>query len=195
MTCREFWTEMPELAGGRELADHALECTSCAALLDRHRALAAGLKRMAEGRDDREAPRVVEARLIEAFRKEVGLQPVSAQSHRLAWALTAAAAIVLSILVIRGRLLERLQPQELSNPQTAAVPWPAATDDSDYIPLPYFPQDGVAGPTEDADLVRVEVPRATLVALGLPVEGGSGRVEAVVALGADGTVEGVQILQ
>jgi hypothetical protein len=51
--------------------------------------------------------------------------------------------------------------------------------ESGFIPLPYDSGDLAAVPEEDADLVRVEVPRAALVALGLPVAlGGPARVEA-----------------
>jgi hypothetical protein len=68
---------------------------------------------------------------------------------------------------------------------------------SDFIPLPYGsadPADGV--PDDGADLVRVEVPRTALIALGLPVpEAGSMRVQAEVALAADGTMEGIRIVQ
>jgi len=52
-------------------------------------------------------------------------------------------------------------------------------------------------PAEDTDWVRLEVPRSALIALGLPVavDAGSGRVEAEIALSADGVVQGVRLLQ
>ena len=198
MTCHEFWNAMPDLADGAEPADHLRECPSCAALVDRHRALAAGLRQMAGERHRVQAPPEMEARLVAAFRSQAG-RPVAAGSRLwMRWAAAAAAVVVVSIFLVRGRA-----------PQSAQVPDPggvaaasAAVDvdplDSDFIPLPYGSSTAaMPSLTEDADLVRVEVPRSTLVALGIPVPvgAGAGRVEAVMALGGDGMLEGVRILQ
>ena len=66
--------------------------------------------------------------------------------------------------------------------------------DSDFIAAPYA---SGAVPAEDTDWVRLEVPRSALIALGLPVavDAGSGRVEAEIALSANGVVQGVRLLQ
>ena len=197
MTCREFWGEMPELASGGEHLDHLRECPSCAALLERHRALAAALKRIAEGHEHRRAPQVVEARLVEAYRAESGPRPAARPLRWLAWASVIAAGMFVSIFLTRGRQPERVPPPHLSHLEAATDQEPVELTGLDlgFIPLPYSPQAAAFGPNEDADLVRLEVPRATLVALGLPVDGGPGRVEALFALGADGVVEGIQIVQ
>ena len=191
MTCHEFWNEMPELAGEPEVPDHARECPSCAALLERQRSLAAGLSRMAKDLKSREAPQAVEERLLGAFRAQTGLPPRTARRYWPAW-VAAAAVIVLSISLTLGRHGQPAGPA-LSAPALAEL----GQLDPDFIPLPYGTADlADSTGTDDPDLVRVEVPRSALVALGLPVdENGSGRVEAVVALGSDGLLEGIRIVQ
>jgi hypothetical protein len=87
--------------------------------------------------------------------------------------------------------MDRGRPSDLvATSSFAADP---ASFDSDFIPLPYGTGENTT--IEDADLVHVEVPASALAALGLPVEGLSGRVQAVVALGADGVLQGIQIVQ
>lgn len=182
MTCEEFWDGMPELGG--ELPDHVAECASCAARLAQHRSLTAGLKRIAAERASTALP-TVELRLREAFREEFGLRRAPARHRWLAWGAAAAAILVAVLLVLGGRR----QPQ-----QVASAPAPLLeAADSDFIPLPY----AAAEPSDDADLLEVEVPRSALVTLGvpLPVDDGAERVAAVIALGSDGVLQGVRILQ
>ena len=194
MTCHEFWDQMPELAAGSEQPEHVQDCPSCAALLQRQRALAGGLHRLARESSRNEAPAALETRLLAAFRTQARARPVPVWRYRLAWA-SAAALLVAAILVTVNRQVHR---NPVSN---ATVSTPAAVDlaglESDFIPLPYGVTDaGVVNPAEDADLVRVEVPRSALIALGVPVaEGGESIVEAVVALGTDGTLRGIEVLQ
>lgn len=192
MTCHEFWNEMPELADGGELPVHALECPPCAVLLQRQRALAAGLSRMSQDAKSYEAPPGVEQRLRKAFRIQAGRRQGPTRHYWAAWAAVAALVFV-SISWIVGR------PAKPTGP---AVPLQAMADLADpesgfgFIPLPYDSAGFAALADENADLVRLEVPPAALVALGLPVAlGGSARVEAEVALGADGMLEGIRIVQ
>ena len=193
MTCHEFWNEMPELANTGELPGHVRECPSCAVLLQRQRALAAGLSQMAEHAKSNEAPARVEQRLVRAFRSQSGRRPQPVGHNWAPWAAAAAMALVaVSWIVSRP-----------AKPTGPAVPVQAMADLADpesnlvFIPLPYGSADSTAiAPEEDADLVRVEVPRTALVALGLPVAlSGSARIEAEVALGADGMLEGIRIVQ
>ncbi|MBZ5578934.1 MAG: hypothetical protein LAP40_20430 [Acidobacteriia bacterium] len=200
MTCHEFWNRMPELEAEPEALEHARQCTACAALLQDQHTLAAGLRHLAKNLDRREASPGVEARLVREFWVQAGLAPASATGRAwrtsLGWAPAAAAVIALAVFLIRGR-----QPEPPSSRQFAAFSVAAeqGTNDpvlaeADFIPLPYS-SDPVA--TEDADLVSVEVPPSALVALGLPVaaDAGSGLVRAVVALGKDGVVQAVRVLQ
>ena len=98
MTCQEFWSTMPELEGeaAPEAAAHGRECTACAAVLNHHGALAAGLRGGAAEWGRLKAPGRVEARLLAEFRGQAGLAappPVRRWwSPVLAW--TAAALVV-----------------------------------------------------------------------------------------------------
>ena len=193
MTCHEFWNGMPELADSGGLPAHTQECPSCAVLLQRQRALAAGLRQMAQEAKSGEVPARVEQRLVKAFRAQTGRRPMPARHYWAGWA-TAAAVVLVSISWIVTR------PAKPTGP---AVPLQAMADLADsesnfsFIPLPYGYADSAAPiPDEDVDLVRIEVPRTALIALGLPVAlNGSSRVEAEVALGADGMLEGIRIVQ
>lgn len=192
MTCHEFWNEMPELADGDGVPVHARECPACAVLLQRQRALAAGLSRISQDSKSCEAPPRVEQRLLKAFQIQVGRPPERARPYWTAWAAAAALVVALVSWTVS-------RPAKPSGP---AVPLQAMADLADpesslsFVPLPFDSGDFAAAPDEDADLVRLEVPRTALVALGLPVAlGGSARVEAEVALGADGMMEGIRIVQ
>ena len=194
MTCHEFWAEMPELTGESKPLDHVRECPSCAALLERQRALSAALGSMAKGLASRQASPALEARLVAAFRSQTGKRAAPFRPFWLAW-IAAAALIVVSIVSGVGRKSERA-----ARPGFPAMGGQILADltelDSDFIPLPYGGADLPAANADDPDLVHVEVPRSALIALGLPMaEEGSARVEAVVALGADGVVQGIQVME
>ena len=200
MTCHEFWNQMPELEAGSEDMEHARQCPACAALLNDQRALAAGLRRMAAERGRLETPSRVEAQLLQEFWVQSGVAPGSAARRDwirwLRWVPAVAALVALAVFLTRGRPAESPAPTAVHTLQLASEPAPddPAVADSDFIPLPYAADTDV---TDDADLVSVEVPQSALVALGLPVavDGGSGRVRAVVALGQDGVVQAVRLLQ
>jgi hypothetical protein len=198
MTCHEFWNAMPELAEETDVFDHVRECPSCAALLERQRALAAGLKQIAAERQSLQAPPALETRLLEAFRNQTAPRRASAGRYWLTWAAAAAAVLVVSFFLVRGRAPQLAKPADLGLALMVAGPGEPGGSDSDFIPLPYGAlETGAVPPAEDDDLVRVEIPRSALLALGvpLPADSGTGRVEAVVALGADGMLEGVRVLQ
>lgn len=187
MTCQEFWDGMPEL--GAEVPEHVAECPSCAARLEQHRRLAAGLKRLAAERG-REAPPAIELRLRQAFREEFGGKRAPARHRWLAWGAAAAAVIIAALLALGGG--------RHANKVASAPPQSSELVDSAFIPLPYEAGGSPSMvPSDDADLVEVEVPRSALVTLGVPVpaDDGAGPVAAVIALGADGMLEGVRILQ
>ena len=194
MTCHEFWNQMPELAAESEQIEHVQECPSCAALLQRHRAITGGLHRLARESSSNQAPAKLELRLRAAFREQAGAGPVPIWRYRLAWG-SAAALMAVAMFFTLGRQAHRNPMPNTSVSVQAAVD--LADVNSDFIALPFGVADSAAvNPAEDADLVRVEVPRSALIALGVPVaEGGSASVEAVVALGADGTLDGIQLLQ
>lgn len=200
MTCQEFWDQRPELADEAGPFEHTRECPACAGLLERQRALTAGLKRIREDHRSLEAGEAVEARLMAAFRAQMRVPSNFMPQRWLAWVSATAAVLALSVFLIRVRVPEGARAPVVGNPQAAAVQGAneMAGFDSDFVPLPYGAAgEPDAGGVEEEDLVRVEVPRSALIALGLPMatEGGPRRVEAVVALGADGMLRGVRVLQ
>jgi predicted anti-sigma-YlaC factor YlaD len=198
MTCDDFWNQMPELAKEADPPDHVRECPACAARLEQHRSLASRLKQIADGRELLQPSPALEARLVEAFRNQASGRTSWARRYWLPWAVAAAALVILSVSLVRGRQPQRAQIPDRSPQQIASSAADLTATDSDFVPLPYSASEPAdSGSAEDADLVRVEVPRSALVALGVPVpiEAGTGRVEAVVALGPDGMLQGIRVLQ
>ena len=204
MNCQEFWDTMPELEGGpdRESPHHARECRACAALRDNQRALAAGLRSVAAGGARVEAPARVEARLLAAFRGQAGLS----DSHTRRWwtplaAWAATAAVVAAAAVLLFVHQRRPAPQPLTATELAAMDWSdgwqeegdAEAASGEFIPLPNAAR---LAPSEDVNLVRVEVPRSTMIALGYPVaaDRAAELVQADVVLGSDGLARAVRFL-
>jgi hypothetical protein len=198
MTCSEFWEAVPELDETAPVSEHVKHCSSCAALLGEHRALGIGLKHLARETAQFQAPARVEINLLEQFRQHGGLEPRSAPRRKivmwLTWASAAAVVVAAALYLFLGR--QPVRPGSHPNLQMAMQPAEggSTTLGADFIPTPYA--DAATVP-EDADWVRVELPRSTLLALGLqvPVADGPDRVQAVVALNSDGVVQGVRLLQ
>jgi hypothetical protein len=191
MTCREFWDRMPELETDGQPLQHARECASCAALLERQQALAMGLRRVASQRDELKAPAHLEERLLEAFRERAGA-PVEVPAilgwpRRSAQVYLAAAVIMLGVFLVWRRPSHPIRPVAVAETSSSVL-------DSDFIPLPYA---GEPRSVEDAHLIHVEMPRSALIALGVPVaDGEAGEpVEAEVLLGLGGAPEAVRVLQ
>jgi len=198
MTCQEFWSRMPELEPGQQQFGHARQCASCAALLERQRALRAGLQRMAAERHSVEAPAHLEAGLRAVFRSRAArpaTSPIRWRAQHWSWVPAVAALLVIAVFLVRAP-----QPQTagLAGPQPAQIASLAGDDaaetDSGFIPLPYADTTGAPG---DGDRVEVEMPRATLIALGIPLAEGDARepVAAEVLLGAGGTPQAVRLLE
>jgi hypothetical protein len=198
MNCQEFWNTMPELrdaAGER----HLMECAACAARMGRQRELAAGLRAVAATYQRVGAPQRVEARLRTAFRSQTGtdarrrLQPAWAPA--LTWAAAFAAMIALAVFLIRDR-----QPSAAPPPVSRGVEMAMApnTDDaqSEYEGFITLPNAGRLADNEEVNLVRVEVPRSAMIALGLEVspERATELVAADVMLGPDGLARAVRFL-
>jgi hypothetical protein len=204
MNCQDFWDTMPELQGGPggEEPPHVRECQACAALLDEQRRLEAGLRSVAAGCARVEAPARVEARLLAAFRSEAGLAAPRSRrrwSPLAAWAGTAAVVAAAALLLF---VHERQPvPQPLTATELAALDWAdgwqeegdAETASGEFIPLPNAAR---LAPSEDVNLVRVEVPRSTMIALGYPVAADQEEelVQADVVLGSDGLARAVRFL-
>jgi hypothetical protein len=195
MNCREFWDN------GAEAPEHLRECPVCAAAYDRERRLAAGLNALRPLWRREEAPERIERQLVAEFRRSFrpALPPRTAGwMPALAWGMAVAATVVLALALIHER-----QPRQLHQAAPRAVELAAANavDPADavvsygegFIPLPNAEQ---IDPEEEVDMVRVEVPRSAIVAMGIPVNEDLApeQVEADVVLGADGMARAVRVL-
>jgi len=215
MKCQEFWDYLPQ--GGREITEaqacHLAECAACASIWEPHRALAAGLRSMAEEGRTLEAPPRVEAALIAAFRSQDSFQIRRGLSRSwwtpvFGWATAAAATIALAMVLTHGYQPAPAKPGTVAAPrhaprsvtQVAAVV--AADPDSDdesavlgegFVRLPNAPR---IEPNEDYNVVRVEVPGSAMIAMGVSMseERSADNVVADVALASDGTARAVRLV-
>lgn len=198
MSCQEFWKRLskppgPELDLGPEQRAHLAGCPACSAHLARQRELAAVLKRVAEGFRGLKAPARVEGQLVRAFRALNGLPASHGRNRWMVAACWAAAALLVAglfLTVSRQPAPLRLAPAVA---ELAADPEMAAIEADGFIPLPNAER---LGPNEEVNMVRMEVPRSTIVELGFAVNADrdTDRVEADVLLGADGLARAVRFL-
>jgi hypothetical protein len=150
-----------------------------------------------------EAPPRVEARLVSAFReRNVGTvaRPRAFWVLATTWASAAAALLALAVFLSHphpAKPVHRTSPNavQYTAVQTGVDGETAIPNDfeSDFIPLPNAEE---IAPNEEVNVVRVEVPRSTMIALGFPLmaDTASESVEADVMLGADGLARAVRFL-
>jgi hypothetical protein len=209
MNCQEFWKTMPELARNQDQLVHLRDCPACARWWDRQCGLAAGLRALAAESSHLEAPARVEARLIQAFRNHSGLghsAPSMIRPPRMwlpvaTWFGAAAAVVALALVLVSNRQPQPVHRNLPGGFESALAQTPVEFEAGDYspfnnedfIPLPNAER---ISPNEDVNLVRVEVPRSTMIALGYDVSAdrASEPVEAEVVLGADGLARAVRFL-
>jgi len=205
MNCHEFWKTLPGEAQDLEAAHmrHFGECPACGAQMDQRRRLAQAMRALGDETQRVGAPPRVEAHLLAAFRRKNGL-PAAPRGRPLAgvalWASAAAALAVLALLLLGGRGPQDPQrhptTMELAVLQDPMVPEESTSSDDSrtgFIPLPNA---ATLAPSEEVNLVRVELPRAAMMTVGLAVseERALERVEADVMLGADGLPRAVRFL-
>jgi len=196
---------MPEAGSDSgESSEHALACPSCAAQMRRHRAVEAGLRMLAAQMRPVEAPERVEAGLLAAFRAQ---KRQSTRTARLQWWPVLSWAAAAAVMVAGSILL--LHPARTPSPARRAAPgtveMASAVDSSEvdgsttingqdgFIPLPNAEK---LDPDEDVNVVRMEVPRSAMMAVGLAVSADrvSELVEADVALGPDGMARAIRFI-
>jgi len=213
MTCSEYWDRVNQ--GELEAvpnADHLAECAACATRWDRERALEAGLKLLSTGMRSEEAPSRVEAGLLAAFRAQAGRRQSRGWSMAgwmpaLSWAAAAAATVALAVVLLHsGRPAMQDRAAPVVTPHRATAPTVESADvssdaaddatedvESEFIPVPNAAR---LEPNEDVNMVRVEMPRSALLALGIVVsdENTSEKVLADVVLGSDGMPRSVRLV-
>jgi hypothetical protein len=116
MNCQRFETVVSELARGQMLAAeqrsealaHSDECDDCAARLGDEQMLTLGLQSLATEMESLEAPRELEAKLLEAFRARTVVVPIAkrrsnswASSRYWLAAIAAMLLIAISVVVFR----------------------------------------------------------------------------------------------
>jgi len=151
--------------------------------------MAAGLCLLAAEMKNESAPPRLEAYLVRAYRERYPQRVQPAGEVRRWWAAAAA------VLLVAGALWTGVRPPQ--PPLVAAnsgIAAPANEDqDSAFIPLP-----NAAGSLQDddVDLVRVELPRSAVTALGMPASDDSDAetVDAEVLVGPDGVARAVRFL-
>jgi hypothetical protein len=198
MNCQEFWDTMPELAASGPGSLHAGECARCAALLGQQAELARGLRAAAAESRGLEAPARLEFRLRNAYRSYNGIavQPRRTWSGALTWASALAAVVAVALFLVRAN---QPQPQPAQHRVSSGVELAmdsiddSMDQDNGFIPLPNVAR---LEANEDVNLVRVQLPRSAMIAVGYAVsaERASEMVEAEVVLGPDGLAHAVRFL-
>ena len=211
MNCHEFWSSLAPEPGrapvpGAEHQAHLDACSDCAARLARHGGLVADLAALANEQRRIIAPARVERRLLSAFRAQAGL-PATVPRRGwhgpvLWWAAAAGLLLSTSAFLLRDRVPAPVRHSRPAAVELAQWTAPANTDadgiavaDNDgFIPVPNA--DGFTVTEDPVDLVRVELPRSSMIAFGIPVsaERAAERVQADVLLGSDGVARAVRFL-
>jgi len=198
MNCQEFWDQAP---GDRQAlhaasAAHLEVCPACASAWEARGDLAAGLRRVAEGWSHLEAPARLEARLVKAFREQAGLAAVPRPRPwiaALAWGSAAVTVLALAISLIRVHEPQTATPRPAPANAVILAALEEGTEAGGFVPLPNVEQ---LGPSEQGDVVRVELPRSAMIAVGFEVspERAAEPVEAEVMFGPDGVARAVRFL-
>ncbi|HWC97152.1 MAG TPA: hypothetical protein VG456_10390 [Candidatus Sulfopaludibacter sp.] len=205
MNCQEFWDRMPELSNQllRDESEHLVDCADCARLWQRQGTLREGMRRLSADLGSVQAPARVEAGLVAAFRAQAHRRNTVPARHvwmPLASGIAAAVLVAIGLLLVRDRPPEKPRHRAPNGVELAALP--AAVDlavddqlaDSDgFIPLPNAE---TIAPDENVNVVRVEVPRSAMLAVGLTVsaEQASELVEADIKMGSNGLARAVRFV-
>lgn len=133
MNCQRFESVVSELARGQMMAAeqrgealaHSDACDDCAARLHDEQTLTLGLQSLAAEMESQEAPREIEAKLLEAFRaREVVVPIAKRQSTSRYWLAAIAAMLLIAISVVAFRWSKHpadvpVQAQRQEQPQPA----------------------------------------------------------------------------
>lgn len=204
MNCQEFWDRMPELSSQllRDESEHLEACRECAAAWERQCSLGVGMRRLSQDWKRVEAPLRVETGLRAAFRMQKAQRPAEVAPHAV-WmplfaGLAAALLVALGLLLVRDRPAQSPHRTSTATVQLAAsTPGDIIDDDSPdsdgFIPLPNAER---IAPDENVNVVRVEVPRSAMLAVGLPVSADQSTdlVEADIKMGSDGLARAVRFV-
>jgi predicted anti-sigma-YlaC factor YlaD len=172
---------------------HAESCPDCRRELNQAQELTAVLRRVAQQNREVLAPARIEGNLLQAFDERESSRRVGKRSlivrHRWLAAVAASVAAIGIALLSWG---PRLDPPPVG--QAAAV----RIDNEEVIASEFFPLQGEmeVPPDESSGVIRVAVPRATLLAFGLPMnpELAMEPLEAEILVGEDGAAQAIRFL-
>ncbi len=215
MTCEEFATAGLDLgspsedsAVQRAAREHMQVCPSCAALHENWQTLRTDLHLLGRETSEAQARARVEMRLLQEFRTRNKTLKVRRASVIAAWSLAAAAVLVIAVSWATWH--RDRNRQEANNKSAPSVTAPVTTnqrpewasvngDDSlvalnssrDFTLLP----GSMPSPQEETTVVRVEMQRGSLDALGLTVneERASDLIQVDLLVGNDGIPEAIRL--
>lgn len=212
MTCEQFKEAVHDmdrpgtsgLAMREQALAHAESCGDCGLLMIESESLDFALHTMSLRDEASKASPRVEASLLREFRQ----RHAAPKARMMRWqvALGAVAAMgLLALGLVRARIaLKTDQPVSstsvsananklyaVSDPQLNELA--AAEEGTEFVALPYADDD--AASLEGGAVVRVAMPRAALISMGLPVSGSVGdRIPAEVVVSADGTPQAIRLI-
>jgi len=210
MNCEEFaigWLDQDLNAGGLDFAtafEHLRSCPHCAALYESSLALRTDLRELGHLTSGARTPARVELRLRQEFRTRHTTEKSRGRVVVASWLLAAATlALVAGSLVLWHRhgnvnIAKTQQPSVMPFPSVAAGPelggvLIAENDGDEFALIP----GAVPGLLDDTTVVRVQMQRGSLGALGLSVneEHASDIVQVDLLLGADGQPQAYRLPQ
>jgi hypothetical protein len=190
MNCEEYWNEIAGPEPEESFDAHLAACPSCAARWAAGRPVVAGLRLLAAEMKNVSAPPRVEAHLMRAYRERYRQRVAPAGDVRRWWA--AAAAVLLVAAALWTGVRQPPPPLVAVNSGLATAAG-SEEEDATFVPLP-----NAAGSLQDddVDLVRVELPRSAITALGMAASDDTDAesVEAEVLVGPDGMARAVRFM-
>jgi len=201
MNCTEFENvvvaiardEVMEAAARQEGLVHADGCARCARRLASEKVLSDAVAAVIAEDASKRAPHYVGKMLLEGFRE----RKAAGRRRRGVWIRRAVTGAVAAMLLMgSAMMLRKTAPAPAVRGDVAApVDDDAATGDevtTDFIPLSYDP-----APAGATSVVRVELPRAALIAFGLPVNEDrmEDLVQADLLLDQDGLTRAVRFVE
>lgn len=221
MSCRQFKealddldrTGMPAMMLREAALEHAETCGRCAQLMTDTEALDFCFHQIAAHEGNLQAPARVEAALLQEFRAQRAAQSGKKGNWRLAALATAAGVLLALGFSLRHVSLEHKtsvagetgqptlnanaqQSKAEANNEATEVAENISTDAQDatgFVSLPYATDPGTL---EGGTVVRVELTRAALVSMGLPVAdaGSLDRIPADIMLSEDGAPQAIRLV-
>jgi hypothetical protein len=208
MNCEEFQafgldagTSRIKSAEEAAAADHAGKCAKCAALAESWDAARAELSLFGDATRNAETPARVQMRLLQELRAQKRPVEIYRRGGMIAaWGLAAAAAIFGVVSWQNWRTEQHRLKANKNNPAVSAVG--AASQSGDYVIVAdedtgaFTPLPGALPVTsDDGSIYQVRMQRASLGALGLPVnqDGASDWINVDLLVADDGTPQGVRL--